>query len=281
MRVAARLTACAVLGAILASGLDAGAADASSTPTFPPIPEIHVHLPKPSERAKFNVVVEGKATDSLTSQLSGETGTCRYKEDGTVKDVSTYLRGKGATMEFDRYGKEVVIHRSGRESDSTLAVVVSTVRTAEGHSSAEPSHPPDPCTVAPTDLSTTPECGETKNEPTKMLMTYDTPTLRLNVSAFGGLTGGGGFEDRCGQDEQTGLQTDFRFAWPTPPKLEFANLPMHAIFGARKALLVKFLSSDRHLPVKEHKEYKGGPIGGTADESAFNEATLRLVRLKG
>ena len=105
------------------------------------------------------MVVEGKATDTITSQLSGETGTCRYKEDGNVKDVSTYLRGKGATMEFDRYGKEVLIHRSGRESDSTLAVVVSTVRTAEGHSSAEPSHPPDPCTVGPTDLSTTPNAA--------------------------------------------------------------------------------------------------------------------------
>ena len=33
--------------------------------------------------------------------------------------------------------------------------------------------------------------------------------------------------------------------------------------------------------MKEHKEYKGGEIGGTTDESAFNEATVRLVRLKG
>ena len=139
LRVRARWSVCAVmLGAIFASGLGAAAAGASSTPTFPPIPEIHVHLPKPSERARFNVVVEGKATDTITSQLSGETGTCRYKEDGNVKDVSTYLRGKGATIGARPLRPRGLIHRSGRESDSTLAVVVSTVRTAEGHSSAEP-----------------------------------------------------------------------------------------------------------------------------------------------
>ena len=70
-----------------------------------------------------------------------------------------------------------------------------------------------------------------------MVITFDKPALRLTVSPSSGLTGGAGFEDRCGQDEQTGLQTAFRFAWPTPPKLEFANLPMRAIFGSRKALV--------------------------------------------
>ena len=260
----AALAACAGAAAVPASGEGI------------PIPEIHIKLPKPQEVARFNVVVEGKATSTIKSQLSGDTGTCFYEEDGTVKDVSTYLRGKGATMEFDRYGKEVLIHRAGRESDSSLAVVVSTVRTAEGESSATPSHPPLPCMVPKEDLSTTKDCNVAKPESTKMQLTYDKPALRLSV--IHGVANQ--FEDECGEDSQTGLQDDFRFAWPTPPPLEFANLSMSAIFGKRKALVVKFVSSDRHLPKTQHTDYKGGSIGGTTDESAFNEATVRLVRLK-
>ena len=267
-----------VVVVMLAGALGPSAASAATVPTFPPVPEIHVHLPKPSERATFNVVVEGKATSKLTSQLSGETGTCLYTEDGTVEDVTTYLRGKGAKMEFDRFGKEVLIHRSGRETDSTLAVVVSTVRTATGHSSAVPSRPGLPCTVPAVDLSKTKDCGETKDESTKMNMTFEPPALRLNITPASGLTGG--FEDKCGEDGQTGLQSQFEFAWPTPPKLEFGHLTFKEVFSKRKALVVKLLSSDLHKPKTSHHEEKHATIGGTLDEEAFNEATVRLVREK-
>jgi hypothetical protein len=236
-----------------------------------------VHLPKPSERATFNVVVEGKATDSLKSQLSGKSATCLYTEDGTVKDVSTYLRGKGATMEFDRFGKEVLIHRHGRETDSSLSVAVSTVRTAEGNSSAVPATTA-PCTVPPVDLSKTEDCGTTKTENTKMQMTFEPPALRLSIIPS---LAGNFFEDKCGEDSQTGLQNEFEFAWPTPPKLEFGHLTFKEVFGKRKALVVKLLSSDVHKPKTGHRDLLGGPIGGTLDESAFNEATVRLVREKG
>jgi len=278
-RVRARAIAlAAALGALLASGLGSSAASASTIPTFPPVPEIHVHLPKPSERATFNVVVEGKATAKLRSQLSGETGPCLYTEDGTVQDVTTYLRGKGAKMEFDRFGKEVLIHRSGRETDSTLAVVVSTVRTAEGHSSAVPSRPGLPCTVPAVDLSKTQDCGTPKPESTKMNLTFEPPALRLNITPGSALTGG--FEDKCGEDGQTGLQNDFEFAWPTPPKLEFGHLTFKEVFSKRKALVVKLLSSDVHKQKTSHREEKLGTIKGTLDEEAFNEATVRLVREK-
>ena len=278
-RALARPALASIAGAAILGALAAVPAAASSTPTFPPVPEIHIHLPKPSETAKFNVVVEGQATSTLKSQLSGETGPCIYTEDGTVKDVTKYLRGKGATMEFDRFGKEVLIHRRGRESDSTLAVVVSTVRTAEGNSSAVPSRPGEPCTVPAVDLATTQECGETKNETTAMRMTFTPPALKLNITGSGGLVGG--FEDRCGEDSQTGLQNDFTFAWPTPPKLESGHLTFGEVFGKRKTLVVKLVWSDVHKPKTVHTETPHLGIAGTLDESATNEATVRLERLKG
>ncbi len=271
----AAILAAAILGVLAA--VPAGAAS-TPVPTFPPVPEIHVHLPKPSERATFNVVVEGQATSTLTSQLSGDTGTCLYTEDGTVKDVTRYLRGKGATMEFDRFGKEVLIHRSGRETDSSLSVAVSTVRTATGHSSAVPSTTA-PCTVPAVDLSTTQDCGETKLENTKMVMTFEPPALHLEVTGVNGLVGN--FEDRCGEDSQTGLQNDFEFAWPRPPKLESGRLTFAEVFGKRKTLVVKLVWSDRHIPKKKHRETPHLGIGGTLDEEAINEATVRLVREKG
>jgi hypothetical protein len=275
----ARAALASIAAAAILGGLAAVPAGASSTPTFPPVPEIHIHLPKPSETAKFNVVVEGKAESTLKSQLSGETGPCIYTEDGTVKDVTTYLRGKGATMEFDRYGKEVLIHRSGRETDSTLAVVVSTVRTAEGHSSAVPSRPNLPCAVPPVELADTQDCGTVKKESTKMAMTFNPPALKLNVSPGGLLTGG--FEDKCGEDSQTGLQNDFELSWPTPPKLESGRLTFNEVFGKRKTLVVKLVWSDVHKAKTSHRELPHLGIAGTLDESATNEATVRLEREKG
>ncbi len=69
------------------------AASVGADPTFPPVPPIHIHLPKPHQIAFFKVIVEGKATDDLKSQISGETGTCLYTEDGDVEQTSVFIRG--------------------------------------------------------------------------------------------------------------------------------------------------------------------------------------------
>jgi len=275
----------AAICALLLLGVSAGPVSASAgvpgIPNLPNIPNIKVHLPKPQQSARFDVIVEGKATSKLNSQLSGNTGPCVYTEDGTVNDTTTYLRGKGVVMQFDRYGRELLIHRAGRESDSSLATTVATKRTATGGSHAEPAVRGAPCTVPPYQLAQNPDCGRTFQEPAAMVMTWKAGNLGLRIGRNAQLGGGPANEDECGVDPQTGLPASFESAWPTAPKLEAGFLSMQRIFGRARVLVVKLRSSDvSHLLDTTRHVGQGSSIGGTLKESAFNEATIRLVRQK-
>jgi hypothetical protein len=279
-----RAAMCGAACAALVCGVTPAAAQASGgAPETPTIPEIHIHLPKPpkpQETASFKLVVEGKATSELKSQLSGPTGPCLYEEDGTVNDTTTYLRGKGVIVQFDRYGGEVLIHRAGRETDSSLAVTVATERTATGGSHASPASPALPCSVPPFELAQNKDCGQTFDEQGAMFLSYDAPALTLSITSTTTLTGGS--PDECGVDPQTGLPADFLKAWPVPPKLEFGHLSLASIYGHAHALAIPLLSSDIHVRQKQTRKVGSqGGIGGTLTETAFNEATVRLIREKG
>jgi hypothetical protein len=276
-RSASALTAAAA--AVLALGSVAVASGREFTPT--PVPPIHVHLPKPQEVAVFDAIVEGEAHDELESQLSGESATCLYQENGTVTETTTYRRGKGVRLEFDRYGKEVLVHRAGRETDSSLAVQLATTRTASGGSSASPSHPPLPCTVPPYDLAENPDCGKAFPGDGAASFEWEGGLLGLTISERKSRPGEE--NDTCGIDPQTGLPQEFREAWPTPPKLQSSQLPLGRIFGHRKAFKVEFRVSDvpRGPHASKPREVSGGNLRGTVVETATNKATVRFIRVSG
>jgi hypothetical protein len=271
----------AAASVIAAAGLVLAASPTSaevSLPSFPPIPPIHVHLPKPQESAAFNVVVEGSARSTLRGDTTGNTGGCIFTVQGAVKDVSRYLRGKGAHVEFDRYGSEVLVHRVGRETDASLAVVVAQVRTAEGSVFLESAGIPElPCTAHTRALSSSSDCGQTFNHPGAAALEYEANSLRLNISSKEQHSLASDFDD-CGSDEITGQMTSFAKAWPTPPRLEFGHLTLGQIFGHAHALAIKLRSSDVGHEEEESKT-PPPPFTGTLTEKAFNEATVRLVRL--
>jgi len=254
----------------------AGGSAATPVPSFPPIPPINVHLPKPNEKAVFDVIVEGKATSEVISRLEGEYGTCLYNEAGTVKDTTTYLRGRGVRIEFDRYGSEILVHRAGRETDSTLAAVVTTVREASGESHASP-YTSAPCEVGTEDLSKTPDCKIPFTSKGALVLAYEHEGLHLTPTRSTALGSG---DDECGEDKQTGRANEFVSAWPTQPALEPARLTKRQIFGPRQTIVLKLLSSDRHIPREEKRFITSPPPGGVNTEKAFNEATVRLIRVK-
>ena len=97
---------------VLAALLLLPATGSGTTPPAPPgipgLPPIKgVHLPKPDQKAVFDVVVEGKASDINHSQLSGTSSTCLVTEDGHVNETDTYLRGKDVKLEFARFGNTI------------------------------------------------------------------------------------------------------------------------------------------------------------------------------
>ncbi|HEY7257024.1 MAG TPA: hypothetical protein VH476_10120 [Solirubrobacterales bacterium] len=266
-----------VLPIAITAILLAGSAAGDSTPNFPPLPPIHVHLPHPQAKAFFDVVVEGEATDRLDSQLSGETGTCLYTEDATVKEGLTYQRGKGVTVEFDRYGNEALVHRSGRESDSSLSAKLTQKKTATGGSQASPAHPPAPCGVPPVDLSQNGDCNKPFHDDGKLLLAYEDGGLLLTIGHTNGLSVV--FEEnKCGIDPQTGITAQSAFTWPNLPPLERAPLPIKKIFGKKHVLVVPMRSSDVGKEKREKRDVTGGALKGFQVETAFNKATVRLIR---
>jgi hypothetical protein len=253
------------------------AGSASGDPSFPPVPPINVHLPHPQEKAVFDVVVEGEATDTLESQISGEIGTCLYTEDATVKENLTYQRGKGVTVEFDRYGNEALVHRSGRETDASLSAKLTQKKTATGGSQASPSHPPLPCSVPPVDLSQNGDCKKPFRDDGKLILAYENGGLELTVGHSNGLSVV--FEEnKCGLDPQTGITDQSGFTWPNLPPLERSPLPIKKIFGKKHVLVVPMRSSDVGKPKRDRREMTAGLLKGLSLESAFNKATVRLIR---
>jgi hypothetical protein len=279
--VPVRVAAAMVLAALPLCAWAAGAAG-SFIPT--PVPPIHVHLPKPQDTAIFDVIVEGKTTDKLESELSGKAGTCLYLERGTVTETTTYRRGRGLALEFDRYGRTALVHRPGRETDATLAVQLATKRTATGGSELTPAFPNNvpPCNAEPQyqhyEYAHNPDCGETVRGHGAAVFSYDEGLLGLAVvekpkrsrDEFG----------NCGLDPGTGLTIDFTEAWPTPPSLEDGNLPISRIFGHRHAIKVRLPHSDAVRPGAPGGTRQVGEasLHGTLTEQADNEATVRLIR---
>jgi hypothetical protein len=244
-------------------------------PSFPPIPPIHVHLPKPQEKATFNVVVEGQSRSTRTGDITGPTGGCITTVQGTVTDKTRYLRGRGVHLEADRYGKEVVIHRVGRETDTSMALVAAQTRTAEGKGYAESANIPNvPCTLTTEPLGQD-ECGEPQDLRIAASLEYDAGIMKMKINSKSVRA-----INQCGDTEHFGSAiASFEHAFPSPPPLVGDRLSLAQIFGHAHALKLHFVSGFANNEVQTSTPAPPPFTGGTK-EKAFNEATVRLIRIK-
>jgi hypothetical protein len=246
-----------------------------------PVPIPGLHLPKPDQKAVFDVVVEGKASDINHSQLSGISSTCAVTEDGHVKETDTYLRGKDVKLEFARYGKTIVVkrNRGGQLGDTSLAVKVTVHRTATGGTSYRPFSKA-PCDVAPTDLLKNKDCG--KNIPiprSAMVLGWKGGAVSLAVSPSTALKGFS--NDTCGDDPQTGITDAVRWPWPQPIALSTAPLAKKLIFDDRSQTIILHLRSSDVKPTESLRHVTFGELKGTVTDHGFNTATVRLIRQPG
>lgn len=270
-------TALAMLAALAALALAPALSGAEvPIPTFPPVPPIHIHLPKPEEKAIFNVIVEGRAKASIHVDITGPTVGCVTTIQGDATDTATYLRGKGVHLEVDRYGKEVVIHRSGRETDTSMTLVIADTRTAEGKGYAESANIPNvPCTLATESVSQE-ECGEPQDSKATASLEYDLGIMNLKINEKGLYRA----INQCGDTEHFGdALTQFAMAFPSSPKLLGDRLSLGQIFGRKPVLKLHFASGFAGV---EHEATRPAlaPFTGITKEKATNEATVRLVRIK-
>jgi hypothetical protein len=274
------LSALVALVPLPATGSGAAPPVPPGIPGLPPIPG--VHLPKPDQKAVFDVVVEGKATDINHSQLSGTTSTCLVTEDGHVSETDTYLRGKDVKLEFARFGKTLVLkrNRGGQLGDVSLAVKATVHRTATGGTSYSPASPPLPCGVPPTDLSKDKDCG--KNLPvagSALVLGWKGGAVSLAVSPNTVLKSF--VNDTCGDDPQTGITDAVRWSWPQPIALSTAPLPKKWIFDDRRRTIILHLRSSDVMPTKSLRHVAFGELNGTVTDQGSNTATVRLIRQPG
>jgi len=275
----AAIAAIAALAVVLAA---AAGTTAQGIPGIPGLP--HVHLPKPDQKAVFDVIVEGKATDHNTSQLSGQDAACLVTENGTVDETDTYLRGKDVKIEFDRYGHTIIMkrNRGGQLGDTSLAVKVTVHRTAEGSISYVPTVAVVTCPPA-SDISKNPDCGKSKpvSGNPAMVLGWQGGRLSLDVSrGTQSQPGNTSAPNHCGEDEQTGITDQLFWAWPFPAKLSAVQaLPAREIFNHRiHTIAITLLSArgDRLPPHIVH--WNSSPLSGTVTDTADNRATVRFIR---
>ena len=274
------LSALVALTLLPATGSGTASPAPPGIPGLPPIPV--VHLPKPDQKAVFDVVVEGKATDINHSQLSGISSTCAVTEDGHVTETDTYLRGKDVKLEFARFGKTIVAkrNRGGQLGDTSLAVKVTVHRTASGGASFAPAFPSLPCGVAPSDISKNKDCGKNISvSGSAMVLAWKRGTASLAVSPRTVLKGF--FSDSCGDDPQTGITDALRWPWPQPVALSTAPLPEKWLFDHRKPTIILHLRSSDVKPTESLRHVTFGELKGTVTDQGSNTATVRLIRQPG
>jgi hypothetical protein len=268
--------------ALSASGTAAPAMPIAPTPGLPGLPGLP-KLPKPDQKAVFDVIVEGKASDHNTSELSGTDAACLVKENGTVDETDTYLRGKDVKLEFDRYGKTIIVkrNRGGQLGDTSLAVKVTVKRTAEGSISYVPTAQALSC-PAGSDISKNADCGKDKKPGGQaMLLTWTEGRVGLAVTR--GTQSNTTPIDRCGLDAQTGITDALHYAWPFPAKLSAVEaLPATEIFNRRiHVVTITMLSSPADERPGHTAPWNASPLTGTVKDSAKNRAIIRFVRVSG
>ena len=256
---------------------------APAPPGIPGLPPIKgVHLPKPDQKAVFDVVVEGKASDINHSQLSGTSSTCLVTEDGHVNETDTYLRGKDVKLEFARFGNTIIVkrNRGGQLGDTSLAVKVTVHRTASGGASFAPAFAQLPCDVAPSDISKDKDCDKNISVPgSAMVLGWKRGTASLAVSPNTVLKGFS--NDTCGDDPQTGITDALRWPWPQPVALSTAPLPEKWLFDHRKRTIILHLRSSDVKPKESVRHVTFGELKGTVTDQGSNLATVRLIRQPG
>ena len=267
-----------MLVAVAALLIVGGTASGTTPPSIPGLPHIPgVKLPPPDEKAVFDVIVEGKATDHFISQLSGKSSICIVTEDSTVDETDTYLRGKDVKVEFDRYGKTIVVKRdrSGVLGDTSLALKVTVHRTAKGGTHYAP-YTNLPCNEPSTDVSKNPDCGKKIPVPNAAdLLTWSNNQVSLKLTRRTVLKIGG---DTCGDDSQTGITDALVFGWPNLDPLSTAPLPRKWIFDTRKRNIVVTLRSSDVGPTVITRHLTFGLLKGETTDRGTNTATVRLIR---
>ena len=214
----------------------ATAAPAQAQDDLPPLPP----LPKPSDKAAFDLIVEGEGTADKTVIGSGNNGICDISTNTASRQRFEYGRGKGVKVVFSKFkfpGQDpiVLIKRPGQKDGAEFTVVGSYDSSAGG--SAKRSGNPASCVPADEEVGDEKECGPSGVQRTdiKLNSNFEGELVLDAADPLPDITGLG-----CGSNGVETLSGSPLFGWPSFKPLDPAPIPIAKVFGKKKKFKVDF-----------------------------------------
>lgn len=269
-----RICVAAVLGAVVV--LSAGAVPArAQIDDLPPLPP----LPKPDQKAAFELIVEGDGVAGQTANGSGSNGPCQISTSTSSGQVYEYGRGKGVDVVFTRYKFPggpplVLLKRKGQNQGVLFTVVGSYENSATGSAIRSGSQPT--CNPTSETVGDEEECGKKAPRRTNLFLnTTFGGELELGASVSSPSLPGFG----CGANGVETISGSPLYGWPSFPVLEPEPIPENKIFG--KKAKDKFKVPFEAIPINEEAFYTvGSAFEIRTVNTGQHSAVARFIREK-
>lgn len=230
-----------------------------------------------SERATFDVIVEGTGSASRNVSLDGQLGTCTISSRTNSSEGYEYGRGRGLRVEFVRLGSGrasvIVMRRVGRPLFAPVAFNVRATITNEAFGQAERSgRPAEVCMPAIDAVGDEDLCGQRAGREN-----YSLAYLNRKVSL--GLQGDPlpplPSSRLCGVNSIETASGPPPDGFHAPADLRSKRLAPGRIFGAVRRFKVELESAD--VVSREDSPVPG--LGGAAVNRASHRAVVRFIRV--
>lgn len=232
--------------------------------------------PPVTERATFDVIVEGTGSATRNVSLDGQVGTCNIFSRTTSREGFDYGRGRGLRVEFVRLASGrrsvIIMRRVGRPLFRPVAFNVRATILNQASGQAQRSGPPEVCMPTTETVGDEALCGSRAGRQ-NFTLAYQGRKLSLGVQGdpipplpSPSLCGANGVETLSGPPPD---------GFEAPAELQSKRLAPGRIFGAVRRFRV-----DLESPGASSREDSPIPgVSGAAVNRGSHEAVVRFIRV--
>ena len=226
---------------------------------------------------KVRLVIEGIADSAKSVNLNGVIGLCEEQVEGRFEDETTYLRGRGVTLELRRRRSggawQYTVNRVGH---SSAEFTVAAVRKRAASGTAELRDLPKLpgyCPKQKYNLAETPGCG------TRRITHNDVGLKIIGSTSFTVVASEHEKPESlpkptCGETTLTDGFLELFYEFPHFVEVGSAALPEAGLFGHAKALVVNLKGEAKERP----EVIKTPTLSGVALDSGKSAITVRFIK---
>jgi hypothetical protein len=229
-----------------------------------------------SERATFDVIVEGTGSASRNVSLDGLLGTCHISSRTNSSEGYRYGRGRGLRVEFVRLGSGrasvIVMRRVGRPMFAPVAFNVQATVSNAAFGQAERSGPAEICMPAIDAVGDEALCGQ---HPARENYTLAYLNRKISLGLQGDPIPPLPSARLCGVNSIETASGPPPDGFHAPADLRSKRLAPSRIFGAVRRFKVELESAD--VSSREDSPIPG--LSGAAVNRASHRAVVRFIRV--